>query len=58
MKKLFSIIMCLVMAALLTACGNKGDSGSTSSEKYSEGLQSMDSPEDDDLGWGELKIVG
>lgn len=57
MRKLSAILICLMMAAMLTACGGKGDSGSASSQEHSEGLQSMDSPTDDALGWGDFEIV-
>ena len=58
MKKLLAIFMCRIMAALLTAGGDKGESSTaaSSSEEFS-GLQAMDSPTDDALDWGEFEIV-
>lgn len=58
MKKLLAIFMCLIMAVLLTACGDKGESSTaaSSSEEFS-GLQAMDAPTEDALGWGDFEIV-
>ena len=58
MKKLLAIFMCLIMAALLIACGDKGESSTaaSSSEEFS-GLQAMDAPTEDALGWGDFEIV-
>lgn len=58
MRKYLAIFMCLIIAALLTACGDKDESSTaaSSSEEFS-GLQAMDSPTDDAIDWGEFEIV-
>lgn len=55
MRKLLAVFMCLIMAALLTACKDKEDS--SSSAENIDGLQAMDAPTEDALGWGDFEIV-
>lgn len=55
MRKLFALLLCGTMLALLTACGDKDDSYSSGGN--SGGLQAMDSPTEDTLDWGDFEIV-
>ena len=56
MRKLFALLICGGMLTLLTACGENGDSGSDSAALENSGIQLVESPTDDALGWGDFEI--